>query len=127
MVKFIVNVKLMENRVKSHVGSVIVVKVINQNNRPGMTLSRRKTHRPNAARMEELASPLRGVGAAASSAGEAVADGMAGFKICDKVFKLAVTEGKASTASMVDVSPYIRPHSTADWSASCHTAVQWRV
>ena len=38
VVKFIVKVKLMENNVNSHVGSVIVVKVISQKSAPGMML-----------------------------------------------------------------------------------------
>lgn len=36
VVKFMVNVKLMENSVNSHVGSVIVAKVISQYSRLGM-------------------------------------------------------------------------------------------
>jgi hypothetical protein len=38
-VKFIVNVRLMENRVKSHVGRVIDTNVINQNKRLGIHFS----------------------------------------------------------------------------------------
>jgi hypothetical protein len=40
VVKFIVNVKLMEKSVNSHVGMVMVVKVTTHNKKPGMMLRR---------------------------------------------------------------------------------------
>jgi hypothetical protein len=46
VVKFIVNVKVVEKRVNSHVGRVIVVKVIVQNKRPGMTRKTANMTRP---------------------------------------------------------------------------------
>jgi hypothetical protein len=49
VVKFMVKVKLMENSVKSHVGRVMVVKVISQKRRPGMILKMKSTDRPSEA------------------------------------------------------------------------------
>ena len=54
MVKFIVKVRLMEKSVNSHVGRVIVAKVINQKRRPGMMLRRKRTALPKAANTEEI-------------------------------------------------------------------------
>ena len=47
-------VRLMEKSVNSHVGRVIVAKVINQKSRPGMMLRRKRTDRAKAANMEEI-------------------------------------------------------------------------
>ena len=46
VVKFIVKVKLVEKRVKSHVGRVIVVKVTSQYRIPGRTRARNRIERP---------------------------------------------------------------------------------
>ena len=53
MVKFIVNVKLMENKVKSHVGRVIEVKVIIHNKAPGRTVSTLSITRASRPRVED--------------------------------------------------------------------------
>jgi hypothetical protein len=53
VVKFIVKVKLMENSVNSHVGRVMVAKVINQKSRPGMMLKSNRTDRPREANIVE--------------------------------------------------------------------------
>lgn len=53
VVKFMVKVKLMENNVKSHVGRVMVAKVINQKRRPGMMLKTNRTDRPSEANTVE--------------------------------------------------------------------------
>jgi hypothetical protein len=53
VVKFIVNVKLMENSVNSHVGSVIVVKVMSQYRAPGITLRMKRSSLPNRPSSEE--------------------------------------------------------------------------
>jgi hypothetical protein len=54
VVKFIVKVKLMEKSVNSHVGRVMVAKVINQKSRPGMMLRRKRTDRPREANTVEM-------------------------------------------------------------------------
>jgi hypothetical protein len=54
VVKFIVKVKLMENSVNSHVGSVMVAKVISQKRMPGMKLKSDRTGRPKEANMDEM-------------------------------------------------------------------------
>lgn len=46
VVKFMVKVRLMEKRVKSQVGRVMVVKVITQYRRPGTTWKKKKKTRP---------------------------------------------------------------------------------
>ena len=48
VVKFIVNVKLIENNVKSHVGNVMLAKVASQSRAPSMALTKTTTTRPNA-------------------------------------------------------------------------------
>ena len=62
VVKFIVKVKLMENNVNSHVGSVIVVKVISQKSAPGMMLKSDRTGRPKEVNMDEMPLILCGKG-----------------------------------------------------------------
>ena len=47
VVKFMVNVRLMEKRVKSHVGSVMVVNVTIQYKRPGSTMRTVRITRPS--------------------------------------------------------------------------------
>jgi hypothetical protein len=54
VVKFIVKVKLMENSVNSHVGSVMVAKVISQKRMPGIKLKSDRTGRPKEANMDEM-------------------------------------------------------------------------
>lgn len=44
---FIVTVKVVENRVNSHVGNVMVVNVINQYKIPGMTFIKTRVNRPS--------------------------------------------------------------------------------
>jgi hypothetical protein len=61
VVKFIVNVKLVEKSVKSHVGSVIVVNVTDQKRILGKTRRRNKSRRPDRPR-KELVCGLSGAG-----------------------------------------------------------------
>jgi hypothetical protein len=61
-VKFIVKVKLMENSVNSHVGSVMVAKVISQKSTPGMMLKSDRTGRPKEASMDAMPLLLCGKG-----------------------------------------------------------------
>jgi hypothetical protein len=60
VVKFIVKVKLMEKSVNSHVGRVMVAKVINQKSMPGMMLRRKRTDRPKEANIVKMPSPFGG-------------------------------------------------------------------
>jgi uncharacterized protein YggE len=48
-----VNVRLVENRVNSHVGSVIVVKVASHSNEPGMIVRMKKTNLARPAKNED--------------------------------------------------------------------------
>lgn len=43
------NVRLVENKVNSHVGSVMVVNVASQNRVPGMMVTAKRTNLPRAA------------------------------------------------------------------------------
>jgi len=52
VVKFIVNVNVVENSVNSHVGKVIVVNVINQYRMEGIVLNAKRTRCPRAPIME---------------------------------------------------------------------------
>ena len=63
VVKFIVKVRLIEKSVKSHVGRVIVVNVINQKSRPGIMLSRSIIKRPMTVTKDAPASPVPGTAA----------------------------------------------------------------
>ena len=60
--KFIVKVKLMENSVNSHVGSIMVAKVISQKSTPGMMLKSDRTGRPKEVNMDEMPLILCGKG-----------------------------------------------------------------
>ena len=62
VVKFIVKVKLMENSVNSHVGSVMVAKVISQKRTPGMMVKSDRTGRPKEVNMDEMPLILCGKG-----------------------------------------------------------------
>ena len=49
VVKFMVKVKLIEKRVNSHVGNVMVLNVMSQTSAPGTILTRKKTNLPTRA------------------------------------------------------------------------------
>lgn len=92
VVKFMVKVKLIENKVKSHVGSVMVVKVIIQYSAPGSTvrmLSITRASRPNVE--EDAGISAAGVVCRASATAATVWG------------KLAATELEAAMASAAAV------------------------
>ncbi len=53
-----VKVRVVENNVNSHVGSVMVVNVISQTRMPGMIFNTKSTNLPNAPHMLGFALPL---------------------------------------------------------------------
>jgi len=97
VVKFIVNVRLMEKRVKSHVGRVIVVKVMIQYRVPGST---RRTVRMTRARTPRVDGDCSAAWKAAT------ADGMASVEVgraVGELLAIELTELRASAAAMVFV------------------------
>ena len=58
VVKFMVNVKLMENSVNNHVGKVMVVNVTSESSAPRMTLRQESRRRPQACTSPPLGSSL---------------------------------------------------------------------
>ena len=67
VVKFMVKVKLVENSVKSHVGSVIVENVMSQYSTPGTTRKVNSIRRPEAPRIELVGEPSEAVAKAEAS------------------------------------------------------------
>jgi hypothetical protein len=105
VVKFIVKVKLMENNVNSHVGSVIVVKVISQKSAPGMMLKSDKTSLPKEANMDEM--PLLFCERGWTTREEDVATAllMTELKLCAARLTPCARVGEASCVSMVEDPP----------------------
>ncbi len=92
--KFIVNVKLVENKVNSHVGKVMDVKVISQYKTLGITLKTKTIMRPSKPMIE-----LAGGASCIAAAVEAVALLMAELKIEDML--LAPSLYKSSEYAVV--------------------------
>jgi hypothetical protein len=105
VVKFIVKVKLMENNVNSHVGSVIVVKVISQKSAPGMMLKSDKTGLPKEANMDEI--PLLFCERGWTTREEDVATAllMTELKLCAARLTPCARVGEVSCVSMVEDPP----------------------
>ena len=122
VVKFMVNVRLMENRVKSHVGRVIVVKVINQNSNPGIMLKKNSANRPSAANMEVIPFGSGEVGGEVCWEKVAVVEEITDPKVCKEELRPAAGVGEASGVSMEYNQPRIRSCDCANWSTSCHAA-----
>ncbi len=117
-----VKVRLMENSVKSHVGRVIVVKVINQNSRPGIMLRKNKVHRPSAVNMEVIPfEPCEGKGEACCER-TAVVEEITDPRVREERLRPAAMVGGASGVSMEYNPPQIRSCDCAKWSTSCHAA-----
>lgn len=100
VVKFMVMVRLMENRVNSHVGRVIVAKVMSQYRTPGMMLKRKSIHCPSAANIEAVPSRLCAENGRACVESAAVAEERADVRVREDMSKSAARVGKASDASM---------------------------
>lgn len=99
--KFIVNVKLVEKSVKSHVGSVIDVKVISQYSTPGMTRTVNSSRRPHRLRNELDGFPPGAVANAEVCAfAEMVARLTRELSVSDMVVELPVTIGPRSWSSI---------------------------
>lgn len=91
VVKFIVKVRLMENRVKSHVGRVMVVKVMIQYNAPGRTVMMRRMTRASRPRVEDsvVVSTVLTVAAAVCRACASVEDSPAGGELAELIASAA--------------------------------------
>lgn len=115
-------VKLMLNRVNSHVGSVMVVKVINQKRRPGMTLRRKRISCPTRPKKDEgLPSGSDIVGEACTNA-EVVAWLMKELRELDRASPLSVIDIEASETAMEYQQPEMVKGCVCESSASCHCA-----
>ena len=91
VVKFMVKVRLMENRVKSHVGRVIVVKVMIQYNAPGRTVRIRRITRASRPRVEDsvVVSKFLTVAAAVCKASASVEGKLAGGELAELIASAA--------------------------------------
>ena len=116
----------MEKSVNSHVGRVMVAKVINQKSKPGMMLTRNRMDWPNEADMNKITLLPCGRFWATWYDGAAVAGLMIEVKLRATRLTPCARVGEAPAVSMVEYLRQIRPCSFAEWSASCHAAAEAR-
>lgn len=105
VVKFIVKVKLIENSVNSHVGSVMVAKVISQKSAPGMMLKSDRTDLPKEVNMDEMPLLFCERGWTTREEDVAAALLMTELRLCAARLTLHARVGKVSCVSMVEDPP----------------------
>ena len=95
----------MENNVNSHVGSVMVAKVISQKSTPGMMLKSDRMGLPKEANMDEMPLPFCERGWTAREEDVATALRMTELKLCAARLTPSARIGEASCVSMVEDPP----------------------